>query len=464
MNDRTNADDVRGRIVDADRLLCCAAAVVAASGAATTDVVAAAAAGVIVGIGTTANNDETNGGQWAIRDEASTDEYNGDDGASSKRSAAKKATTLLSLSNVREPSITAPEMSYLLARSLSLRSHDRLRHLNLWGSLRDDPDVIVPFVRSVLPAHPSLLVLELGGNRLGDAHAAAIGFALATNEALRELDLYCSAVGPDGARGLALGLARNSTLAELNLSLNSRIGPTGCRYLASALSSSPGSGRTGIRGASGDGTKDGGIRPDDVVVKMPSKKRAKRCANADPSPVSRCGLQVLRLSGCKIGDQGAEALAKRLYSNSTLRHLFLEMNAIGADSCIELAQSLRYNRSLCGLHLYGNRIQHEGAAALQESLRFQNYTLEDVVCWQNEGVTSHQQELIDAYCGANRRIKWRYDRLRQLLPVLPVQVFPHALASLSTKPDLLYQVLLSKPELCHHHHRARDDQRQQTND
>jgi Ran GTPase-activating protein (RanGAP) involved in mRNA processing and transport len=76
-------------------------------------------------------------------------------------------------------------------------------------------------------AHPrcGLQVLHLGHNAVGNAGAGALGRALESNGALRELVLNDNAIGPSGLAAIFTPLRANGSLALLNLAGNA-FGPT----------------------------------------------------------------------------------------------------------------------------------------------------------------------------------------------------------------------------------------------
>ncbi len=80
-------------------------------------------------------------------------------------------------------------------------------------------------------------------------------------------------------------------------------------------------------------------------------------------------LQTLYLRGNKIGDEGAKFLSVALKNNSLLKHLFLGNNAIGPDGAKAFAEALMVNRHLETLSLRNNEIELSGAEALVNALK-----------------------------------------------------------------------------------------------
>jgi len=327
------------------------------------------------------------------------------------------------------PSLRVPEVALLAASMLNGSQHHdihtRLQCVNLYGSLRDDPDsVLRPLVDAVLPDHhliPNVQVLNLGWNNLEDRHAADVANALKRRangaaaiggkSALRSLILNRNSIGDAGARALAevvvVGVRScRESLAELNLSGND-VGPDGCRALSSAL--------------------------DNTLAK---EKKAQRC-----------GLVVLNLGNNRVGDEGAIAIADGLGNNDTLAVLWLEGNGIGAAGCRALADSLRKNVALCELHLFSNPLTPAGAAALEGTLRHANYALESLLCGWYTGATADQQDRLRDLCDDNRRTKRAFDDMADHHHRVPLGLWPRTLELFEKKPTLVYEVFNAKPDL-----------------
>ncbi|KAI8589716.1 hypothetical protein BDZ88DRAFT_126679 [Geranomyces variabilis] len=72
-----------------------------------------------------------------------------------------------------------------------------------------------------------------------------------------------------------------------------------------------------------------------------------------------------------LGPSGAEALARVLGNNNTLKELDLTNNAIEAGGAA-LGRALQINRTLSVLNLTGNRLNFEGSADIADMLQFNN--------------------------------------------------------------------------------------------
>ena len=80
-------------------------------------------------------------------------------------------------------------------------------------------------------------------------------------------------------------------------------------------------------------------------------------------------LKTIDLYNNDVGDDGARAFAKALRVNSTLHALALDYNDVGADGAMAIAESLRVNTTLRELYLWYNNVGDDGAIAVAEALR-----------------------------------------------------------------------------------------------
>eukprot|EP01094_Clydonella_sp_ATCC50884_P019408 TRINITY_DN3778_c0_g1_i4.p2 TRINITY_DN3778_c0_g1~~TRINITY_DN3778_c0_g1_i4.p2 ORF type:complete len:289 (-),score=31.04 TRINITY_DN3778_c0_g1_i4:2152-3018(-) len=85
-----------------------------------------------------------------------------------------------------------------------------------------------------LRGNTTLQQLDLWGNTMGDEGAGLLADALRVNTALQHLDLSLNEIGDEGARRLAEGLRVNTALKKLYLSANN-IQDEGVKYLAYRL-------------------------------------------------------------------------------------------------------------------------------------------------------------------------------------------------------------------------------------
>eukprot|EP00457_Paulinella_chromatophora_P019830 gb/GEZN01021641.1/.p1 GENE.gb/GEZN01021641.1/~~gb/GEZN01021641.1/.p1 ORF type:complete len:188 (-),score=25.60 gb/GEZN01021641.1/:32-595(-) len=77
----------------------------------------------------------------------------------------------------------------------------------------------------------------------------------------------------------------------------------------------------------------------------------------------------LNFSLQKIGDRGAEAVAKGLQINNSITELNLINNDIGDEGAKAIGTALQVNRTLTSLNLGRNYIRDDGAMAVAEALR-----------------------------------------------------------------------------------------------
>ena len=287
------------------------------------------------------------------------------------------------------PRLTGREANSLLS---ALCVNDHVESLNLYECFRD-PSAIIPFLEEVLPRHPNLKVLNLGGNNLTDIHATLIGRALKTC-GLRSLNLSQNKITAEGAQGLAEGLCRSScTLEELNISGN-RIGFDGCEAITAALR---------LKG----------------------------------SP-----LRILRLAKCGIRDEAAKSIAESLRENTSLEQLYIGFNKITDEGARYLATALQRNTTLAELCLGSNRITDIGAQELESVLVKFNFTL--------EGLRFHGnvQDRISRSCEVNRRMKRVVvEATLQDVGALPLSLWPYVLEKVSGRPGPLYATIAAKPEI-----------------
>jgi len=311
-------------------------------------------------------------------------------------------------------SFVHPRLNEVDVTTLSrvMKKNDYIEVLDLHGSLsagNSSPDVIRSFVETVLPFHPSLREVRLGGNGLGDGVATMIARALTRMHSskatqLRILSLDSSRIKVRGFRALAGALVSQSCPVEQRVLSYNHPGSGGCEAIASLLAA------------------------------------------------ATCPLKILYLDGCDLNDPRVEIIAKGLRKNRSLTKLVLSNNFIGDVGCLSIASALRRNGSLNELDLANNVFGDNGLAAIEESFHHVNYALEILRLEDNARLSSRARCRSQRACNASRRAKTVHKRLTSNyveLRRLPLGLLPAALGLVSPKPDLIYAVLKDKPEWFH---------------
>ena len=237
----------------------------------------------------------------------------------------------------------------------------------------------------------SLHYLNLSGNSLGAAGAAALGSGLATNVKLEGLVITGNQIRDEGMHALGTvllngGHSRNLHTIDcdafittpgaiqgtttLNLSHKS-LGLSAVVLLAGVLCTNKYAHTLDLSRAYLD--DDGGTRALALIVRMLQINTTLTALRLDgePLPIAQLrgddAVEELSLSGRRLGPLSALLIGKLLRTNRTLRSLDLSNNAIGDDGANALAKELGANRerALTSLNLAGNgRISSRTAKAL----------------------------------------------------------------------------------------------------
>eukprot|EP00540_Astrosyne_radiata_P023532 CAMPEP_0116867936 /NCGR_PEP_ID=MMETSP0418-20121206/26900_1 /TAXON_ID=1158023 /ORGANISM="Astrosyne radiata, Strain 13vi08-1A" /LENGTH=140 /DNA_ID=CAMNT_0004503815 /DNA_START=1 /DNA_END=423 /DNA_ORIENTATION=+ len=134
-------------------------------------------------------------------------------------------------------------------------------------------------------------------------------------------------------------------------------------------------------------------------------------------------------------------LAKALETSTcSLKRLYLANGQIGTEGAVYLANALRNNETIQVLDLLHNPIGHDGVLAFRSILRnYQNVTIHALLLNHYDASTNGS---IGIYLDLNRMGR------RHIFDAdLPVSVWPFLLEKMNSRPNLLYQTLLEKPEL-----------------
>ena len=199
-------------------------------------------------------------------------------------------------------------------------------------------------IAEALKYAPSLEVLSMFNNDMGDAAAVAIGNVLNSTNALTRLFLSQNSISDDGAAAIARGLKHNLQLEILTLHTN-QIGLAGAAYLSESLS--PKLKRFDL--SYNDIGSDGG-----ALI----GKKLMHCSD----------LEILDLSANNLGDTGAQGVAEGIKFHSSLLELKLHTSNIGPSGASALANALNKHTGLQELDMDNNYISDEGASALAQVL------------------------------------------------------------------------------------------------
>ena len=228
----------------------------------------------------------------------------------------------------------------------------------------------------------TLTFLDLSFNEIREAGAAALGEALPRNCSLSHLYLSANGIGDSGTASLGEGLKSNCTLTRLYLSEN-RIRDPGAEALGKAMQSNHNLTHlhlhTNYIGDLGAAALARALESTVIHTNYIGDLGAAALARALESTVIQ--LTHLDLTFNKISCVGAEAFAKALGSNSSLKALELGSNAIGSSGASSFGKALRSNRTLTHLIVSGNNITESGAVELVDALLINN----SLICLNAEG-------------------------------------------------------------------------------
>lgn len=185
---------------------------------------------------------------------------------------------------------------------------------------------------------------------------------------LVHLDLAATQLGPKSAPMLASLLRNNRSIQTLLLS-NNQLGTRSIKVFAPELTSNP------------------ILQTLDLSYNNIKHKGASILAKAlEPSPTLTSTLQVLDISGNKIGPQGMRALCEVLVENKTIQELRCGANHVGEEGAASISSVLKFNYTLRILDLQSNEIGPCGASLLMDVLRIDNRTLESLnLAWNGVG-------------------------------------------------------------------------------
>eukprot|EP00051_Salpingoeca_urceolata_P027896 m.483805 g.483805 ORF g.483805 m.483805 type:complete len:644 (+) comp23084_c0_seq1:2572-4503(+) len=192
---------------------------------------------------------------------------------------------------------------------------------------------------------PVIHVLNLGGNKIGNSGATALGAGIAVSTSIKTLVLDNNTIKDEGAEGLAQGLARNASITRVNLADN-RFHSKGATSIGAALKSNA---TVVYLDLSGNELGAGGGQG--LAAGLAANK----------------ALRVLTLAQCDLTGSGGSAIGEGLATNTTLQDLDLSENELHAIGVRKLGTALQRNKTLKRINLRNNDLQRSGAAAVAES-------------------------------------------------------------------------------------------------
>ncbi|KAF9559054.1 hypothetical protein EC968_006751 [Mortierella alpina] len=235
------------------------------------------------------------------------------------------------------------------------------------------------FVRFFMVHSPSLTILELPRNSIGDKEAQALSEVLKTNSNLVTLNVSTNKIGDNGVQTLAETLGTNRTLTTLNLRGN-MIGGHGARAHkdigAQALSKALETNKTLVTLNLRNNSI--GSHGAQALAEALSTNMALTALGLQENEIGYRGMVALALtrktislglSGNLITEHGAQVLSEAIMAFSTLTALDLGSKLIGFEGAQALAEALETNRTLTSLDLMSNYLGHHGARALAEALK-----------------------------------------------------------------------------------------------
>ncbi|WP_051908637.1 hypothetical protein [Candidatus Odyssella acanthamoebae] len=313
-------------------------------------------------------------------------------------SQAMENPSSIDLANITSTSLSLKGRKIGDAGAHVLAKNTTLTSLNLEDNLIGDAGV------QALATNTTLISLNLRQNQIGDAGA----HVLAKNTTLTSLNLENNNIRDTGARALLTTLRAHTNLTELSLNWPNGINMNEVKRLLAC--------NTGLARYS----KGEHFRPVPHVVQVTPTQ------NINLASITST---FLSLKGKKIGDAGAQVLAK----NTTLTSLNLEDNLIGDAGAQVLAKNttltsldlerngirdagahaLAKNTTLTSLDLRENQIGCEGAQALLNALRTQTNLTELSLKWPN----SNNEREVEFLLNRNRELA--SNRTHQVIPTVP---------------------------------------------
>jgi Ran GTPase-activating protein (RanGAP) involved in mRNA processing and transport len=295
-------------------------------------------------------------------------------------------------------------------------------------------------LRDILQSNKTITILNLSENQFGETTGAVecIADGLGSNSTLLKIDLSSCALGDNGASMLAQTLgSRNTTLQKLTLDRNF-ITSTGVGVLLETMEQN------------GHHITDLSLQNNSFGNEGASLLARSLGNNALPS------LRRLSASSCGIDDDGFIALMSALEQNTSLLHLDLRHgNGVNERTFLAIAESLpeikvlqRVDFSWCtGLASAMPLL----LAGLRKNKSLFRFHVANCAPTSAPPTPQDKAKCAGGWVQEMERLGYRNRFLhfinapKERLP--SSGVWPHALARVAILPDVIFEVLLSKPSL-----------------
>lgn len=201
------------------------------------------------------------------------------------------------------------------------------------GDAIDDPLLYIVSSIVLFPNIFPLRQLDLGVNNISNNGASLLARGLKSNHSLLELHLYVNSIEAQGATSLASALVDNTTLRILSLSKNP-LGDAGVSAIADSLA------------------QNSTI----TVLKLGSTQMSDIGAAAIGVALLQRDSQMLSFTQYwmhqnRIGDVGADAIAKALSQCSSVQSLAIDGNCFGNAGLATFTDAVSSNECLSNLDL-----------------------------------------------------------------------------------------------------------------
>jgi hypothetical protein len=321
----------------------------------------------------------------------------------------------------------------------ALYQNTSIKVLDMSGNRLSDMES-AGILRDILRSNKTITTLDLSGNRFGQTIGAAdcIAEGLGSNSTLMETHLTYCALGNGGVSALARNLvSRNTTLHKLTLKYNF-ITSTGVGVLLETMEQR--SQHITVLDLGHNSIRNEG-----------ATLLARSLQNNTLSNLTR-----LSLIGCRIGDDGFMALVSALEQNKSLLHLDLSYNLdVNERAFLALAESLPGIKMLQRIDL----CWCTGLASAMPLLLAGLHKNKSLFRFHVAGCTPFSfppsKYETARFAGGWMQEMKRLGYLNRFRPLIrapkerlvPCGVWPHALARGASLPDVIFEVLCSKPNL-----------------